>query len=136
MEFLSRIQIISALAAVGLALYVLELVRRRRLSEEYSLLWVVATVAVAVLGFSTPLLRALTHTLGILYEGSTVFFFGLAFATAMLLHLSVRLSRLGQESHALTRELALVRFELEELRGDRSGTPGLAPPPPSGGGAA
>ena len=136
MEFLSRIQFISALAAVGLALYVLELVRRRRLSEEYSLLWVVATVVVAVLGFSTPLLRALTRALGILYEGSTVFFFGLAFATAMLLHLSVRLSRLGQENHALTRELALVRYELEALRGDHAGTPGLAPPPPSGGGAA
>ncbi|TMQ73960.1 MAG: DUF2304 domain-containing protein [Candidatus Eisenbacteria bacterium] len=119
MEFLSRTQVIAALAAVGLALYVLELVRRRRLSEEYSLLWVVSSVAAAVLGFSTPLLRAITRALGILYEGSTVFFFGLAFATAMLLYLSVKLSRLGQENHTLTRELALVRFELEELRGDR-----------------
>ena len=121
MEFLSRTQVIAAFAAVGLALYVLELVRRRRLSEEYSLLWVVSSVAAAVLGFSTPLLRAITRALGILYEGSTVFFFGLAFATAMLLYLSVKLSRLGQENHTLTRELALVRFELEELRGDRSG---------------
>jgi hypothetical protein len=92
-------------------------VRRRRLSEEYSLLWVVATVTVAVLGFSTPLLTAITRTLGIVYEGSTVFFFGLAFATVMLLYLSVKLSRLGQENHALTRELALLRYELEELRG-------------------
>lgn len=114
--FLSRTQVIVALAAVGLALYVLDLVRRRRLSEEYSLLWVVASVAIAVLGFTTPLLKALTHALGILYEGSTVFFFGLAFATAMLLYLSVKLSRLGQENHALTRELALLRFELDELR--------------------
>ena len=129
MEFLSRTQIISALAAVGLALYVLDLVRRRRLSEEYSFLWVVASAAVAILGFSTPLLRAITRTLGILYEGSTVFFLGLAFATAMLLYLSVKLSRLGQENHALTRELALLRFELEELRGARpAGTP------PAGGG--
>jgi hypothetical protein len=121
MEFLSRTQIISALAAVGLTLYVLDLVRRRRLSEEYSLLWVVASAAVAILGFSTPLLRAITRALGILYEGSTVFFLGLAFATAMLLYLSVKLSRLGQENHALVRELALLRFELEELRGSRPG---------------
>jgi hypothetical protein len=117
MEFLSRTQIIAALGAVGLALYVLDLVRRRRLSEEYSLLWVVASIGAAVLGFSTPLLRAVTHAFGIMYEGSTVFFFGLVFATAMLLYLSVKLSRLGQENHALTRELALLRFELEELRG-------------------
>jgi hypothetical protein len=116
MEFLSRTQVITALAAVGLALYVLDLVRRRRLSEEYSFLWVVASVVVAVLGFSTPLLKAITHALGILYEGSTVFLFGLAFATAMLLHVSVKLSRLGQENHALTRELALVRYDLEQLR--------------------
>ena len=128
MEFLSRTQIISALAAVGLALYVLDLVRRRRLSEEYSFLWVVASVVVAVLGFSTPLLRAITRALGILYEGSTVFFFGLAFATAMLLYLSVKLSRLGQENQTLTRELALVRFELDEMRGERSGEA-----PPAGG---
>jgi hypothetical protein len=120
MEFLSRTQVISAVAAVGLALYVLDLVRRRRLSEEYSLLWVVASAAVAILGFSTPLLRAITHALGILYEGSTVFFIGLAFATAMLLYISVKLSRLGQENHALTRELALMRFDLEQLRGPRS----------------
>ena len=126
MEFLLRTQIISALAAVGLALYVLDLVRRRRLSEEYSLLWVVASASVAILGFSTPLLRAITRALGILYEGSTVFFIGLAFATAMLLYLSVKLSRLGQENHALTRELALVRFELEQLRGPRPGTPSAA----------
>jgi hypothetical protein len=120
-EFLSRTQIITAVAAVGLALYVLDLVRRRRLSEEYSFLWVVASVVVAVLGFSTPLLRAITRALGILYEGSTVFFFGLAFATAMLLYLSVKLSRLGQENQTLTRELALVRFELDRLRGDGAG---------------
>ena len=136
MEFLSRIQVISALAALGLALYVLELVRRRKLSEEYSLLWVVSTVVVAVLGFSTTLLRAITRGLGILYEGSTVFLFGLAFATAMLLYLSVRLSRLGQENLALTRELALVRFELEELRSGSPAAPAPTPPPIGRSGAA
>jgi hypothetical protein len=125
-EFLSRTQLITALGAIALALYVLDLVRRRRLSEEYSLLWVVATVTVAILGFSTPVLRAITRALGILYEGSTVFFFGLAFTIAMLLHVSIKLSRLGQENHALTRELALVRHELEQLRGGADGPGGGA----------
>ena len=128
MMFLSRAQIITAFAAVGLALYVLDLVRRRKLSEEYSFLWVIASVAIAVLGFSTPLLRGITHALGILYEGSTVFFFGLAFATAMLLYLSIKLSRLGQENHWLTREVAFLRLELEQLRAARPAdrTPGDA----------
>jgi hypothetical protein len=120
--FLSRAQIIVAVGAVALALYVLDLVRRRRLSEEYSLLWVAATAVVAVLGFSTPVLRTLTRALGILYEGSTVFAFGLAFATAMLLYLSVKLSRLGHENHVMARELAFLRLELDRLQdGKRPG---------------
>ena len=123
MDLLSRTQLLTALAAVGLALVVLDLVRRRKLSEEFSLLWLVCTVVIALLGFSTPLLRGITHSLGILYESSTVFAFGLAFAVAMLLYLSVRLSRLVQEHVVLTRELALLKLDLE-LKG---GGPGVTP---------
>jgi len=131
MAFLSRTQVITAIGAVLLVLYVLDLVRRRKLSEEYSLLWVICTVCVALLGFSTPLLTWLTRTLGMMGASSTVFAFGLAFTMAMLLHLSVKLSRLGQENHTLTRELALLRHELDGLRGP--GVTGAAAP---GGGVA
>lgn len=119
MVFLSRTQLIVAIGAVLLALYVLDLVRRRRLSEDFSLLWVISTAVVAVLGFSTPLLVWVSRVLGIRYENSTVFAFGLAFSLAMLLHLSVRMSRLGRENRTMARELALLRHEVEELRAGR-----------------
>jgi hypothetical protein len=114
-EFLSRTQVIAAVGAVLLTLFVLDLVRRRRLSEEYSLLWVVSTTAMAILGFTTPLLQWITQILGMMFESSTVFGVGLAFAILMLLYLSVKMSRLTQEHLALTRELALLRHELERL---------------------
>lgn len=120
MFFLSRTQVITALGALALAAYVLDLVRRRKLSEEYSLLWVIATVVIAALGFSTPLLTWITHTLGFMGESSTTFAFGLAFSLAMLLYLSLKLSRAGHENHALTRELALLRQEVESLRNSRA----------------
>mgnify|MGYP003326757583 FL=1 len=72
MFFLSRTQIITALGAVLLAFYVLDLVRRRKLSEEYSLLWVIATVVIAALGFSTPLLTWITRVLGFMGESSKI----------------------------------------------------------------
>jgi hypothetical protein len=120
MMFLSRTQLIAALGAVALALYVLDLVRRRRLSEEYSLLWVIATTTIALLGFCTPLLLWVTRMLGILGgAASTVFAFGLGFALLMLLYLSVKMSRIAQQNHLLTQELALMRHDLE-----RHGRPG------------
>ncbi len=113
MEFLSRAQVIVAVGAALLALYVLDLVRRRRLAEDYALMWMVSAVTIAVLGFSTPFLKAVTRLLGMMYESSTVFAAGLGFALYMLLFLSVRMSRLAQEHLILTRELALLRHERE-----------------------
>jgi hypothetical protein len=119
MFFLSRTQVITAIGAVLLALYVLDLVRRRKLSEEYSLLWVIATVVIAALGFSTRLLTWITDVLGFMGESSTTFAFGLAFSLAMLLYLSLKLSRAGYENHMLTREVALLREEVEAMRRER-----------------
>ena len=119
MFFLSRTQVITAIGAVLLALYVLDLVRLRKLSEEYSLLWVIATVVIAALGFSTPLLTWITDVLGFMGESSTTFAFGLAFSLAMLLYLSLKLSRAGYENHMLTREVALLREEVEAMRRER-----------------
>ena len=59
------------------------------------------------------MLRFITRALGMLFESSTVFASGLGFATAMLLHLSIKMSRLSQENQMLARELALLRSELE-----------------------
>ncbi|MBI1798837.1 MAG: DUF2304 domain-containing protein [Candidatus Eisenbacteria bacterium] len=117
MHFLSRTQAIFAFGAVALVLIVLELVRRRRLSEEYSLLWVVSSLAMAALGFSTPLLQAITRAMGILYESSTAFAFGVTFGVVMLLYMSIQMSRLGRENRVLTRELGLLQNQIESLRG-------------------
>lgn len=115
--FLSRAQVIVTLAAVALAIYVLDLVRRRRLSEDLSLLWLLSSIGIALLGFSTGLLRGVTRLLGIMYESSTVFAAGIAFTVILLLYLSVRLSRLNHENLLLARELALLRRSLEERTG-------------------
>ncbi len=126
MHFLSRTQMIFAGGAVVLVLVVLELVRRRRLSEEYALLWVLSSVIMAVLGFGTPVLQAVTRALGILYESSTAFACGVTFGIIMLLYMSVQLSRLGRDQHALAREIALLAHEVERLRVPASGSRGDA----------
>jgi hypothetical protein len=77
---------------------------------------------VAVLGFSPSILTAVTRALGIRYESSLVFFAGVAFGVVMLLYVSVRMSRLAQDTQAVVRELALLRLALEEQQdGSRRG---------------
>lgn len=98
--------------AVGASLLVLglviELVRRRRLKEEYSVLWVITAVVLLVLSLWYPLLLKITSLIGAVLPSSTLFFFGLVFALLMLLHFSVRVSSMERRVTMLVQEMGLL----------------------------
>ena len=97
--------------SVAIFALVIELVRRRRLKEEYSLLWILTSVVLLVLSVWYELLLAITDAIGAVLPSSTLFFFGLAFALLMLLHFSVRISHLERTMTLLVQEIGLMRVE-------------------------
>jgi hypothetical protein len=109
-------QLVAGVTALLLAVYVLNLVRRGRLSEEYSVLWMMATAGIAVLAFWRGGLHAITRLFGAVYDTSTIFFFGFVFVFVNLLQQSMKLTRLESENRALARALALERARREEER--------------------
>ncbi len=113
---MTQSQILALLVAAGLCASVFELVRRRRLSEEYSMLWLVAVVLIAMLGLWTGLLRGITRLMGARYETSVLFFFGIMFAFAVLVALCVRLTLLTRQTRRLAQEVALLRTALTARR--------------------
>jgi hypothetical protein len=104
----THLQIVAIAGSAALLVFILELVRRRRLKEEYSVLWVVTAVVLLVLASWTGLLHDLTHLVGAVTLSSTLYFFGLLFVIALLLHFSVRVSLLERRLTALVQEIALL----------------------------
>lgn len=100
-----------ALAIAGslvLLLVVVDLVRRRKLKEEYSVLWVAAALVLLVMASWFQLLGWITDAIGGVALSSTLFFFALLFVFFMLLHYSVRISALERRFTALVQEVGLV----------------------------
>ena len=119
---MTRPQALAALLVVVVALWVVDLVRRRRLSEEYSLLSLSAMVGVLVVAFWTTGVTMFTRWFGALYETSVIFFFGLVFVMVALVYYAVKLTRLTQEVRRLAQESALLRLKLERAeRGNGEG---------------
>ena len=94
--------------SLAILLMVIELVRRRRLKEEYSVLWVLTAVVLLVLSIWFDLLLKITDAIGAVLPSSTLFFFGLVFALLMLLHFSVRVSSMERRITMLVQELGLL----------------------------
>jgi hypothetical protein len=113
----TRIQIFAIVAAAGLLLGVLELVRRRRFLERYALVWLLCAVLLLGLAIWRGALKGLADLLGIAYPPNALFFVAFAFVLLLLLHFSVAVSRLADQSKLLAQRLALLEERVRRTEG-------------------
>ncbi len=107
-------------ASVIALLVILELVRRRRLREEYSLLWLATAVVMLVVSVWRDLLHRLAAAVGIEYPPNLLFLLAALFLLFMQLYLSTVITKLTQENKEIAQQVALLRYEVERLR-DKQG---------------
>mgnify|MGYP001415385209 FL=1 len=110
-----RIQVISILICVFLVAYVFELVRRKHLSEEYSMGWLVTGTLMLILSVSEDALRWVSELVGATLFTSTLFFFGLLFLMVICLHFSIRISALTKQVRTLTQHVGILDHEKKVL---------------------
>lgn len=99
-----------------LIIHIFDLVRRRKLREEYSWLWLLSGGGIFLLAVWPDLLLAITRFLGILFPVSTLFFFGLIFVILICIQFSVRISKMTLEIKNLAQKIALLEGELNQTR--------------------
>jgi hypothetical protein len=136
-----RVQIVALTSSVLLLLLVLELVRRRRLSEEYSALWIVLAVSLIGISLRRDVLDSAAKWLGVYYPPAVLVLMLVAIISVAALSFSVILSRHQRQIDRLIEENAIMGAELRELRSDldtrkverSDGTPEPEPTPPEGG---
>ena len=118
-----RVQILAVAASIVLLLVVLELVRRRRLVEEYSLLWVLAALALIGVSLRRDLLDSTARWLNVYYPPAVLVLLLIFIVFVASLCFSVILSRQQQQIEKLIDETAILSAEIRELRKARAGKP-------------
>ncbi|MBI4514945.1 MAG: DUF2304 domain-containing protein [Deltaproteobacteria bacterium] len=116
-------RVLAVLVSLAIFASVLHLVRRGRLREEYSPIWLGVAVAITVLSLWFSALRWLTQLIGAWTPSSTLFFFGELFLLAICLHYAVRLSQLTNQVKNLAQELAILRSDLARTASARGPEP-------------
>ncbi|MDP1850650.1 MAG: DUF2304 domain-containing protein [Solirubrobacteraceae bacterium] len=111
-----RIQIVGIIGAAVLLVVILELVRRRRLLERYALLWLLAGVVLLGLAIWRGALEQLAILVGIASPPNALFFVAFGFVLVLLLHFSVAVSRLTDQTKVLAQRLALLEERVGPAR--------------------
>jgi hypothetical protein len=126
---MSRTQLVAILSAVALLLLVLEMVRRRRLREEYSWIWLLTAMGYLLVAVWPNLGVWVAGAIGSDNPQSTFTFIGLLFLFLISIQFSVQISSLTEQNKDLAQQIAildseirkLAKSEADEVRGDQSG---------------
>jgi hypothetical protein len=109
---MNRVTLMSIGASSALLLYILEMVRRRKLREEYSILWLFGSALILVLSLRQDWLVGIAHAVGIVYPPSFLFLVGILFILLILIHFSIAISKLHQMNKKMAQEMAMLKKRL------------------------
>jgi hypothetical protein len=113
----SQVQIVSILGSALVMLLVFQLIRRRKLREEYALLWFGASLVLILVAVWRDSLEYAARLLGVAYPPSVLLLGVIAVGFLLAMHYSVSLSQLAEQNQRLAQELALLRHDLERAGG-------------------
>ena len=114
-----RIQILAIVASGALLLLVLEMVRRKAFLERYALLWLLSAIVMLALSIWGGALEQLAQLIGIAYPPNALFLVAFGFVLILLLHFSLAVSKLSDQTKILAQRLALVERQ-QHARADHA----------------
>lgn len=111
-----RQKFFALIMCIAVFIFILEMVRRRKLREEYSWLWLLTGFVMIMLVAWYDLLVFITHVIGAVLPTTTLFLFGVLFLLLICLHYSIKISTLTDQVKKLAQELAILQEEIKEHR--------------------
>ena len=127
----SQTRIIAAVLAVAFMVLILDLIRRDRLQERYSVVWFVAGLGMLVGAAFPGLLELVADAMGVRDTNVALFSIVLFFLLGLALNFSVIMSRQAAQITRLAQERALEKVRQQEAE-DQNGAAEREPAQPPG----
>ncbi len=111
-----RTQIFVILVGIGMLLFILNMVRRKQLREQYALLWLLSALVITLCAVFIRQVDRLSHLVGIHYPPAFLFLVAILLVLVIQFHLSTVISNLREQNKNLTQDLGILAAEVRELR--------------------
>lgn len=102
-------------ASLALLVFLVVLLRTRRLREKYAIAWLVVGVGIVVFGAFPGVVSALARLVGVQTPSNLLFALASIVLLLVCIQLSSEITTLEEETRTLTEEVALLRFDVERL---------------------
>jgi len=113
------IQIIIGVISIGFFIVTFEFIRKRHLREEYAILWLATSFAIAILSLWPGLIDIISKITGFYYI-TAILIIIFVFVIAILMHYSIVISKIKDMNKELVQRYALLEHKIKELEKKKS----------------
>ncbi len=118
-----RTRVFVFIAGLAILLFILNLVRKKQLREQYALLWIVAAVVLCLAAVFIQGIERLSHLVGIYYPPAFLFLIAILMILLLQFHFSTVISNLKEQNKALIQDVGILASELEAMKEKRDSAP-------------
>ena len=119
---INRIQYVAIIGSVFFFIFILTLIRNKKLKEEYSLLWIFLSIVFIVFSIWKDGLVVLANFLGIYYATSALFLLLSIGVIFILVQFSILISKLSEQNKNIAQELGLLKREVKKIKKEMNTT--------------
>jgi hypothetical protein len=112
------VQLLAVVTSSLLLAFVIELVRRKKLTEEYSFIWIACALALLAMSLGRRLFDQVAVAIGIYYPPAALLLVVILFVFVASVSFSVVVSRQRQQIERLIEDAALLEARVRETLGD------------------
>lgn len=111
----TRLQIIMISASLLFLIYIIIMLRNKKIELKYTLAWLLAGLSLLIVAVFPSILRFLSDILNIVEPVNTLFLCIIFFMLLIIFTLTIALSRNASRVKTLTQEIGILKLELQKL---------------------
>jgi|WetSurMetagenome_2_1015567.scaffolds.fasta_scaffold26884_3 hypothetical protein len=104
-------KVFAIFASIVIFIVIINLVKKNKLKEEYSWLWLLTGFVMIILVLWYDLLLMITRLIGAVQPTTTVFIFAILFLICVALHFAIKISILTDQVKNLSQKISLLDAE-------------------------
>ncbi len=115
----TRLQIIMIAASLLFLIYVIAMLRNKKIELKYTLIWLLTATFFLVMAVFPDLIKKISKLLNIVEPVNTLFLLIIFFMLLIIFTLTIAVSRYANRVKTLTQEIGIIKMELDKFSGEK-----------------
>ena len=102
--------------SIAFIIFIINLVRKNKLEEKYSILWLIASIVILIVAIFPSIITTIAQKFNVFYPPTLMLLFAIIVLGAYIVHITVVITKQNKMIVKLTQELGILKEEISKQK--------------------